>query len=489
MASVDTRGVDPRRLLIGTILGLAALLACMHLVWALVSASLPWPLEYRESAMVLSTRLLLQGTNPYGLAVQPELMNVYGIGYPVVVWPFASLFGASLQVHRYRALRFDHVPRALAAAGALLVLAHFTHDLTVAARPDSVGFLLFFLSLVIPWRRDFTVSSLALACVFGAAAFLTKPYFVVGLPLIALYLGLFRSLRGAVVFGAAAAAALVVVVFVVNASFESYFTNTFFIHRDVASRDFGHLMRELPHAMLLNCGALAALVIASLPRSVVGVGVGAGIARQRGGGISPWPMAFPTFILLVNASLMVTWLGWHNGNGILYYNHLVVPFLVWVAVRRMATSSSVLALAAFALGLLFLIFRSQPLPNQQSEGWDVLRGIAQGPARVLAPPTLSVWLDDANKPIFDGGSTEYCGAVAGNTMVTISTAYQERCAALGHSIDDGIRTQVFDYIVATPLSPLIKRELLSKHYQLVIELELSTPFQHLAHEVWQPRRN
>ena len=60
----------------------------------------PVPLEYRESAVVMQTRLMLTGENPYDIAHQPLYANAYGFGYYSIVYPFARLFGPGFVVHR-----------------------------------------------------------------------------------------------------------------------------------------------------------------------------------------------------------------------------------------------------------------------------------------------------------------------------------------------------------------------------------------------------
>src|SRR4051812_8085724 len=60
----------------------------------------PYPNTYREGALMTTTEALVRGKNPYALALQPQYTNVYGIVYPLFVWPWAKLFGISMVVHR-----------------------------------------------------------------------------------------------------------------------------------------------------------------------------------------------------------------------------------------------------------------------------------------------------------------------------------------------------------------------------------------------------
>ena len=60
----------------------------------------PYSATLREAALQSSTSLLLRGINPYGLEQMPQYTNVYGIVYPLLVMPFAKIWGATLPVHR-----------------------------------------------------------------------------------------------------------------------------------------------------------------------------------------------------------------------------------------------------------------------------------------------------------------------------------------------------------------------------------------------------
>ena len=50
--------------------------------------------------MMTSTDALVKGLNPYDMSLQPQLMNQYGIIYPLLVWPWAKIFGTTMLIHR-----------------------------------------------------------------------------------------------------------------------------------------------------------------------------------------------------------------------------------------------------------------------------------------------------------------------------------------------------------------------------------------------------
>ena len=234
----------------------AAASAIYAAAWMARVVALANPVEYRENALVLSTSLMCDGENPYALAHQPVFANVYGIMYPLAVLPVAKAFGSGFLVHRLlssifvilaglcliHALRTDGVSWPFAALGGMLLFAELGCSHAVAARPDSLGVLFLMLSVSIPWRMKLSATGLAAGAVFSILGFFTKPYFLLGLPLIASYLFLFVSMRRAIAFAALSLAALAAAVAAIHALCPAYFTNVFFIHLNAATSDFDHLL-------------------------------------------------------------------------------------------------------------------------------------------------------------------------------------------------------------------------------------------------------
>jgi hypothetical protein len=114
----------------------------------------PYPLEYREGAILFVTDLLLEGENPYALQNMPLAMNVYGINYHLIVYPFARLWGATFLVHRavsavfillslpifFVILRRHRAGVLYSLAAVLILYASLLYRYTPLARPDGVGF-------------------------------------------------------------------------------------------------------------------------------------------------------------------------------------------------------------------------------------------------------------------------------------------------------------------------------------------------------------
>src|SRR3989338_6235239 len=62
--------------------------------------SSPYPLEYREGALMAPTYLMLKGGNPYNLEFQPQYTDVYGMMYHWVMYPLVRILGPQIWLYR-----------------------------------------------------------------------------------------------------------------------------------------------------------------------------------------------------------------------------------------------------------------------------------------------------------------------------------------------------------------------------------------------------
>ena len=113
------------------------------------------------------------------------------------------------------------IPYALSGVG--LILGSLLFFVTPLARPDGLGELLFLITVLLPWYRDFDNRSLVLSAICGLLAFLAKPYFVLSLGIIAAYTFLFVSKKRGILFGIGAVGLLVLILSTLNIFFEYYF--------------------------------------------------------------------------------------------------------------------------------------------------------------------------------------------------------------------------------------------------------------------------
>src|SRR5439155_3828837 len=225
--------------------------------WIAVNLVSPFPLEFRENAVLFTADLQNRGESPYALEHRPVFVNVYGIGYYWICYPFTRLFGCSYTVLRLVssafilatcglltwALRIGGVSWIFAVVGGLFLFTQLGQGLSIVARPDGLGLFLFLASLVIPYRFRFRPSALFFSALLSILGFLTKPYFVLSLGLVWLHLFVFESKSKAIIFGVGSGLGLMASIWVVDLLYECYFTETFFASMASAIHSWAHLRK------------------------------------------------------------------------------------------------------------------------------------------------------------------------------------------------------------------------------------------------------
>jgi len=210
----------------------------------------PYPCGLREGAMMTNTDALVKGLNPYDMALQPQYMNPYGIVYPLLVWPWAKLFGTTILVHRmvtaffilascalmFFILRKMKVAVLLSVWAMLMFYASLVYPetSTPSIDPGAIGMFFMLLSIFIPWLQKYSYRSLVISVLFGLLAFYSKPYAILGTMIIASYLFFFVSrfkslIYMLILFALTAASALAV-----NQILPAYFDNCFFTSLNMA---------------------------------------------------------------------------------------------------------------------------------------------------------------------------------------------------------------------------------------------------------------
>ena len=475
--------------------GLALLVAGYIAFWIGENYRASYPLEYREGAMLAFTQLLVDGSNPYALEHRPVHLNVYGPGYHWAVLPLARIFGNTFQVHRAVSvgfivatclllgwvLRWDKVSWPFAGVASLLLFIQLGQGLSIVARPDALGLFLFLASLFLPYRFGFATWSLAASLGLSLLAFLTKPYFVLGLALVPLYVFVHEGKGRGLVLGMAALLSLGLVGVVVGRAYECYFTETFFVSLNGATRKWRHLKNIGSGYLVLNFGLVAILLWALVARAWRSL-------RTRG---SPGPGSdrrsrvdlfdlrkplwnvrgnLPAFVLIGDGAALIGLLGLHQGNGVLYYHQLVTPFLLWLVFRQVDVGWGRPAWALVLL-LVNLSWWSTCVPRRPGDygkEWAALESLLASHTQVFNAPNLVHLILRQGKTLYDSGQTECYLLATRRNFTAIAPAYAERGLAYRRAVEDQIRGQQFDLIAVTPgLSFLLPLQELRKHYRLL----------------------
>jgi hypothetical protein len=473
------------------VLFLAILLGGYVACWIGFNLVCDHPLEFRENAVLFTADLQNRGDNPYALEHRPTFVNVYGIAYYWLTCPFTRVFGCSYPVLRavscgclvatcallLGALRRDGVSRIGAATGALVLFAQLGQGLSIVARPDAFGLFLFLASLVVPWRFRFSAASLAGGALLAILAFLTKPYFVLSLALLGLYLFLFEGKLKALVFGGLAGLALAAVIAATDAAYECYFTETFFAPKAAATRSWAHL-RTVGGSFLWQNFGFVLVLLTRLAGAFRGRdGAGDGVSRA----VSPGP-AFaaalkapllaqrgdlPWLAIICCAAAIVFSLGLNEGNDVLYYHQLISPFLLWIAVRTADTQPGRFRPGSLALAanLVLLVAQAPSFPRDASAEWRALGALVAPASDVFTAPHLSHLAQRSGKTVYDSGQTEYAFAPEGWNPSRVAGAYRERNRAFIEQILTKIRARRFDRVIINPgLCPFLPLREFQQYY-------------------------
>jgi hypothetical protein len=487
-------------------------LAVYVLAWAARVVQWDWPLEYRENAILFTTDLMVKGENPYALEHRPLCVNAYGIGYHWAVYPAARIFGASFLVHRIMSclfivagcallvwvLRREQVSWPFSLLAGLTWFIQLGQGLSIIARPDSFGTFLFLASLVVPHVFRFSRRSLVLSAACSLLGFLTKPYFILGIPLVALYLFLFEGKRKGILFGLASFAALAATIFLINAAYECYFTETFFISLNANNPSWAHLRAVGQKFLKLMAGFLVLLAW----RAVIAL-------RQRAAPNGPWlniapftspllarKIDLPVLALLCNAVIMVLFMGRHRGNEILYYDQLLTPFVLWIAMRAAAgpLKSAWLAMLVIVVNLCYWSGQIPPMVRPPELEWRALDKVLTFGKSVYHAPTLAQLVRQQGKTVYDAGMTEYGNAATTRNFTRIAPAYRRRVETFLNDVRQKVERQQFDLIAVTPgLTPMLPMRELREAYAVqgwmsVPLLFNAFPLDTYPVEVWIPKR-
>ncbi|MBC8002135.1 MAG: hypothetical protein H7X97_06065 [Opitutaceae bacterium] len=492
------------------LLFLALLMAGYVMVWVTECIRRPNVLEYREGAITLLTDLQLSGRNPYLLEDRPAVVSIYGIGYQWAMRPFASVLGGSLQTHRLVScafillncavlawvLRKDRTSWMLVIPAVAFWFMELGQGLSIVARPDSFGMFLFLGSLAIPYCLGFTTASLVVSAGFSILGFYTKPYFLLGLPLMALFLFLHQGKLKGVVFFAISIAVLAATVPLINAAYPAYFSETFFISRNAATRSWSHLQAIGGGYLRQHLVLLIVLVIAFV------AGLTAWWRLHRGqwrSWLSFLPLSapllassgnLPGLALAVASTVMVLMLGLHQGNGILYYHQIISPFLLWLVFRfaaRLESRQGVVLLLILVHGVLYCR-ELRPLPADDRNQWQRLEQLVTASTNAFLPPPLAWIARQQGKPVYDGGQTEFSIRAYKGNFTKIGPLYEKRISDYWAGIISGQIRQDFDYMLVTPgLSPFVSFRMLNEHYVFQETLIMPMVFDSYPVDLWRPK--
>ncbi len=475
----------------------------LHLYYHALILGDPNPLEYREGAALIPVHLLLAGKNPYALEYMPEATNVYGIVYPLMVYPFAQWLGPGLFTHRLvsalfigasclllaLSLRQQRVAWPYVAGGSLLLYQALLFFVGPLARPDATGLFYFLASLLIPVLGRYNLPSLTASLLLGILAFYTKLYFVLGLLFMGLYLLFFVSRRTGLLYSSIGLVCLFLSMFVVQQLLPTYFVSTLLISSNSATLDLSraadHGVKHMSMQFLIFLklyGVLALLALLGGYRCY----------RQRP---APCPgiLALALVALSISTLLIYSILGRHDGNGLIYLLHLMLPPLILASLMPPEPSNK----AFYALPLLIPImlahqslFPALPTTQNCQAGWAKAALWLKEAQMALVSPPLSPQMLARGLRTHDAGQTIYFFLALPqrhplDNVFTPGAALQGRLAQWTQALMEDVRQRRFDSIVLP--TELFRPKDIEPYYQATDQTTVCMPpFQNWTLTLYKP---
>ena len=328
--------------------------------------------------------------NPYTPAGVLAGANVYGPAYPLWARPFTAAFANPYLAHRWASsvalagllgllawsLRREGCGGIETAAGLALVYVLNVSSHSLSASADLLGAALYVATLAVSRRGTWPALLAGLALALMAA--LTKPYFALGWVIVASHQLLFAAPRRALTYLGVSGLVGLLMAGGLQAVAPYYFLSTLVVHGTATLRSVTVLLNQGAEFALLTGGVLILALLQRPGRRRVSFSLHRPLLDPA---VDLWPWA----TLLAAAALLGS-LGWHPGNYLAYYYHLLLVPLVIVALARLRDWPR--AGRALLVANLLVLGRLLP-PQPGADGWSGLEAsVAAVRGPILAEPLL-----------------------------------------------------------------------------------------------------
>jgi hypothetical protein len=495
------------------------LITSWFLYFAFSTLTIPYPIEYREGTAQVMNQLLLRGSNPFSLENQPLALNSYGIGYTLLVWRFAAVFGNTLFIERLITLiflllclvlvaatifRFQQDFRMALACGVLIMIG-LTARGGLGAFPTTMGAFLFLAGILVPLNRSFDYPGLLLSALFSLLAFYTKPYFVLSMAIVASYLFIFISKKKGLLYSLFFILTSLLLYLAVRYIFKLYFIDTVISNLGEARRSVSHLydqLRELALEFFPSLAIAFGLLLLGAARLNLGEVSFRGL-RSRINILSPEkPLIFGrlnyfAYFLLCSAVVFTLVLGTYPGSWNYSYDILLPPFMLWLF--QILRSKSRLTLIAMPLLLFNAVWLSQIYMNplfldqRDSKEWARLYQYVDNSRQILNSPLIVSEMIRLGMLPYDSGQTSaYYHIKPYPDNILLGPSYevvQAQGQQYSRIINEKIKNQDFDRLILTEGDySLYPYNLIERYYTKVTSLNLELPetFQRWTIDIWEP---
>ncbi|KKU83780.1 hypothetical protein A2973_00605 [Candidatus Gottesmanbacteria bacterium RIFCSPLOWO2_01_FULL_49_10] len=374
------------------------------------------PQDYREDKQVLFTQRILDNKPIFTASSMPAYTQDYGMLYNYVVAAIAKFSGSSYVLHRIVSALFMFLCFAwlykiarkiggdwLTSFLGILILYHYAAFSQVenGPRPDSMGLFLFFVTVFVPWFLNFSYLSLIASIVASIMAFYTKPYFVLGVVYVGAYLLVCRHIKKAFVFAVSWIILFGLVALWVNWKYDFYFFNTLIIPNNYISNLGWHLQLQTKDFIVRDFALFITSFIA------VSATLTAFIQRKKN--IAHYPPAYFIICLLVSWIIIIGRMGGNAGAYLTYYNQLITPFMILIAVAYWRNNRSIVLVAFLVVSIFVLLIKTNftvdvQAINKNRKEWEQYLNTYTS---IFPLPSFSYYVYTRGMPVYDAGDAEY----------------------------------------------------------------------------------
>jgi len=327
-------------------------------------------------------------------------------------------------------------------------------------------------------------------------AFYAKTYFLVAAPFLASYIFLFESKKQGLLFTGIFSGLFLLSVWIIDALYETYFSNVFFNHINYNIDDPGYLLLQCKE-YVKHSGGLCLLGVMAIfwagseneksSRFWNFHGLNAPLFLKRiplAGYIAVW-------VIL----LFVCRMGQHQGAWLTYLFQLLTPFLLLWALPSFKKIKGYSRFPVFATLLsLNLVVASFPYLSNVSrveesrKEWDLLLSLMEPASNVLNSPIFALERIKAGKKVYDTGNSEHFqyGGERQGVWAMISDpqpAIREQWLKYKNRVQEDVLQGKFD-LVAIDRGPRFMADegLFLKTYTLMVTIPIQMPHATMHHE-------
>jgi hypothetical protein len=462
----------------------AALTAAAMLAWQMrqhVNLLLfPWPLDYRENAVLYRGALIAAGHSPYDFL--PFSQSQYGFVSDYLSAPLMLLFGTGFTAPRavtaiaiilsslllaFYAWRRTQDRLTGFTVFSLVYISSFSHPQIPLATPNALGSLFFIVSVLTPMLMSFNRASLGISLAAGVLGLFTKLYPGLGPVFVLICLMASRDWIRAVKFALVGAVTLAASLTTVFRLFPNYYETTPGLAHAALAWDGAWLLVQGVYFLMMISPLLVFLAwrLLHLP---------AGTRHAL--------LVEPSVVCALFAGAILLKIGGNSLQYYLYFYQLLFPFLLLLALdivgREERPRRILLVCLTGCMGLLFLLAQQRtPLSNVDGSFKVIAASLPAGDlSHVLLDPPAAYFAISRGQTPADDGQTEFLVASKGKP--------HDLFAANAASVEARKQAGFYTMVLTDQLQPSQDHSDLSRCYRLTGSRQLWLYELSMSQKIW-----